>query len=56
MYQALGYVVYRKVLEYYADPHPEHAYDMRKALKRDIDQKSIIPLARAIHVSQLEYE
>lgn len=41
MYQQLGYIVYRTVLEYYSGD--EDAYDMRKALKRDVDKKSMIP-------------
>ncbi|KAK9402851.1 syntaxin-17 [Crotalus adamanteus] len=46
MYKQLGYSVYRTVLEYYSassgEPD-EDAYDMRKALSRDKEKKSIIP-------------
>jgi N-terminal acetyltransferase B complex catalytic subunit len=41
MYHHLGYIVYRRVLEYYSGD--EDAYDMRKALKRDVEKKSMIP-------------
>lgn len=41
MYHHLEYIVYRTVLEYYSGD--EDAYDMRKALKRDVEKKSVIP-------------
>lgn len=41
MYKRLGYVVYREVNGYYAGE--EDAYDMRKACKRDVNLKSIVP-------------
>ncbi|KAG1701314.1 N-alpha-acetyltransferase 20 [Nymphon striatum] len=44
MYQKLGYSVYRRVLEYYSGDPDEDAFDMRKALSRDVNKKSIIPL------------
>ncbi|CAD7087681.1 unnamed protein product [Hermetia illucens] len=44
MYTNLGYIVYRTVLEYYSGDPDEDAYDMRKALSRDVDKKSMIPL------------
>lgn len=40
MYHHLGYIVYRTVLEYYSGD--EDAYDMRRALKRDVEKKSMI--------------
>ncbi|XP_017473728.1 PREDICTED: N-alpha-acetyltransferase 20-like isoform X3 [Rhagoletis zephyria] len=43
MYQNLGYIIYRTILDYYAGEHDEDAYDMRKALSRDVEKKSIIP-------------
>jgi N-terminal acetyltransferase B complex catalytic subunit len=36
-------------------PQDEDAYDMRKALRRDVDKKSIIPLDRDVHIDELEY-
>ena len=51
MYKNLGYTVFREVLEYYDD---ESAYDMRKALKRDESQKSMIPLDKPIKAHELE--
>lgn len=55
MYEKFGYSIYRRVLDYYAGLNPEDAYDMRKALTRDIERKSIIPRHRTIHVDELEY-
>jgi len=44
MYKKLGYNVYRTVLDYYTGTPDEDAYDMRKAMPRDVEKKSIIPL------------
>ena len=56
MYHKLGYVVYRTVLDYYSGvDSDEDAYDMRKALSRDVDKKSVIPLSRPVHFVDLEY-
>jgi len=44
MYKKFGYSIYRQVVGYYAGPHPEDAYDMRKALPRDKDRLSVVPL------------
>ena len=52
MYKRLGYTVYRRVLGYYSEgPNTpgEDAFDMRKALPRDVDKKSIIPLNSPVH-------
>ena len=48
----MGYVVYRRVIGYYSGN--EDALDMRKAMPRDIDKKSIIPLTHPIYPHQLE--
>lgn len=59
MYKKLGYSVYREVLQYYSGEPPggskklggekdENAYDMRKALSRDIHKKSVIPLKHPV--------
>ncbi|NWQ81268.1 NAA20 acetyltransferase, partial [Columbina picui] len=57
MYKQLGYSVYRTVLEYYSassgEPD-EDAYDMRKALSRDTDKKSIIPLPHPVRPEDIE--
>jgi len=55
MYQELGYVVYRTVLQYYSGDKDEDAYDMRKALPRDIDKRSMVPLKEPVHMDELEY-
>ncbi|KAG9510965.1 E3 ubiquitin-protein ligase HECW2, partial [Fragariocoptes setiger] len=45
MYERSGYTIYRRVLDYYAgEAADEDAYDMRKALSRDVHKKSIKPL------------
>lgn len=52
MYNLLGYIVYRTVLEYYSGD--ENAYDMRKALKRDVDKKSMIALINPVRPEDID--
>ncbi|KAH8939638.1 hypothetical protein BDL97_15G045500 [Sphagnum fallax] len=54
MYEKLGYVVYRRVLKYYSGE--EDGLDMRKAMPRDTEKKSVIPLKRAVTPDELEYD
>ncbi|XP_011297987.1 N-alpha-acetyltransferase 20 [Fopius arisanus] len=54
MYQQLGYIVYRTVLEYYSGDPDEDAYDMRKALSRDIFKQSVIPLIHPVRPEDVE--
>ncbi|XP_010322767.1 N-terminal acetyltransferase B complex catalytic subunit NAA20 isoform X2 [Solanum lycopersicum] len=54
MYEKLDYVVYRRVLRYYSGE--EDGLDMRKALSRDVEKKSIIPLKRPVTPDELEYD
>ena len=49
----LGYSIYRQVLEYYSGE--EDAYDMRKAMPRDVGKKSVIPLQRPVRPEDLEW-
>lgn len=57
MYKHFGYVIYRRVIGYYSESSgKEDAYDMRKALSRDVHKKSIIPLDRPIYPEELEYQ
>ncbi|KAL6766225.1 hypothetical protein ACKKBG_A35165 [Auxenochlorella protothecoides x Auxenochlorella symbiontica] len=56
MYERFGYSVYRRVLGYYSGPSPEDALDMRKAMPRDVNKLSIVPLKRAIHPHELEFD
>ena len=51
MYEGLGYTVYREVLDYYSGE--ENAYDMRKALPRDVKKRSVVPLPRPVHPWEL---
>eukprot|EP01027_Heterolobosea_sp_BB2_P011351 GEZU01016526.1.p1 GENE.GEZU01016526.1~~GEZU01016526.1.p1 ORF type:complete len:121 (-),score=18.45 GEZU01016526.1:233-595(-) len=53
MYKKFGYSVYRQVIGYYSGE--EDAYDMRKALRRDVEKKSIIPLKKPVHPEDLEW-
>ncbi|DBB11925.1 TPA: N(alpha)-acetyltransferase 20, NatB catalytic subunit [Trebouxia sp. C0006] len=54
MYNKFGYSIYRTVLGYYSGD--ENAYDMRKAMSRDKEGKSVIPLTRPIHPHELEHD
>eukprot|EP01095_Lingulamoeba_sp_RSL-Kostka_P017650 TRINITY_DN930_c0_g1_i1.p1 TRINITY_DN930_c0_g1~~TRINITY_DN930_c0_g1_i1.p1 ORF type:complete len:176 (+),score=41.62 TRINITY_DN930_c0_g1_i1:56-583(+) len=51
MYKKFGYSIYRTVMGYYSGE--EDAYDMRKALPRDVNKQSIIPLGRPIKPNEL---
>ena len=55
MYRKFGYSVYRTVLGYYTGVDPEDGYDMRKALPRDVQKKSTVPLLYPITPDQLEW-
>lgn len=59
MYEKLGYIQYRRVLGYYSGENPdmksEDAWDMRKALPRDKEKLSVIPLDHPIHPDDLEW-
>ncbi|XP_064600655.1 N-alpha-acetyltransferase 20-like [Liolophura sinensis] len=54
MYRGLGYTVYRRVIEYYSGGVDEDAFDMRKALSRDKEKKSVIPLPHPVRPEELE--
>ena len=53
MYEAFGYSVYRRVLGYYSGT--EDAFDMRKALPRDKEKKSVVPLQHPVMPEDLEW-
>ncbi|KAI9208749.1 acyl-CoA N-acyltransferase [Polychytrium aggregatum] len=55
MYTKFGYTVYRRVLSYYTGDDPEDAFDMRKALPRDVKKESIIPLKHPVRPEDLEW-
>ncbi|KAK9720726.1 N-alpha-acetyltransferase 20 [Basidiobolus ranarum] len=48
MYEKFGYTVYRRVLGYYSGVDSEDAFDMRKALARDVKKESVIPLKHPV--------
>ncbi|KAJ2160903.1 N-acetyltransferase 5 [Coemansia sp. RSA 552] len=55
MYERFGYILYRKVIDYYIGDSimpTEYAHDMRMALPRDVDQKSVVPLKRPVTVEE----
>lgn len=54
MYRSFGYSVYRTVLQYYSGD--EDAYDMRKAMPRDVHKKSVIPLKKPVRPEELEFD
>uniref|UniRef100_A0A914X2C4 N-alpha-acetyltransferase 20 n=1 Tax=Plectus sambesii TaxID=2011161 RepID=A0A914X2C4_9BILA len=54
MYNNLGYVVYRRILDYYSGAQDEDAFDMRKALSRDVEQKSVIPLKQPVPCDDID--
>jgi N-terminal acetyltransferase B complex catalytic subunit len=59
MYENLGYVVYRRVTEYYqkwSHGPEEDAYDMRKSLSRDTDKQAMVPLKRAVHPDDVYFQ
>lgn len=47
-----GYSVYRTVIGYYSGE--EDAYDMRKAMPRDVHKRSLIPVKCRIYPHELE--
>lgn len=55
MYQQFNYSIYRRVIGYYSGESPEDAFDMRKALPRDVNKESVIPLDHDIHPFDLEW-
>ncbi|KXS18569.1 acyl-CoA N-acyltransferase [Gonapodya prolifera JEL478] len=58
MYRKFGYSVYRRVLGYYTGQGgegDEDAFDMRKAMKRDVNKESVVPMKRAIQPWELEW-
>lgn len=54
MYTNLGYIIYRTVLEYYSGDRDEDAYDMRKALSRDVEKKSVIPFTHPVRLEDVD--
>ena len=53
MYKKFGYSVYRTVLNYYSGE--EDAFDMRKAMPRDVHGRSVVPLKRPVRPDELEW-
>eukprot|EP00123_Amoebidium_parasiticum_P009913 comp19778_c0_seq1/m.23696 comp19778_c0_seq1/g.23696 ORF comp19778_c0_seq1/g.23696 comp19778_c0_seq1/m.23696 type:complete len:174 (-) comp19778_c0_seq1:47-568(-) len=53
MYTKLGYIVYRRVIGYYSGTVEEDAFDMRKALPRDVHKESVVPLPHPVYPDDL---
>jgi N-terminal acetyltransferase B complex catalytic subunit len=53
MYENISYIVYRRVIGYYSGT--EDAFDMRKALKRDVSKSSVVPLKYPVRPEDLEW-
>ncbi|EFO25246.1 hypothetical protein LOAG_03236 [Loa loa] len=54
MYKSLGYVVYRRIIDYYSGENDEDAYDMRKALSRDPEKKSMISMKQPVTCDEID--
>jgi len=53
MYKSFGYVIYRRVLNYYSSENKEDAYDMRKSLVRDEKKLTMIPLKHPVKAEDI---
>ena len=53
MYEKFGYTSYRRVIGYYGE---EDGLDMRKAMPRDTEGTSVIPLGHPVYPDELEYD
>ncbi|CAF4333466.1 unnamed protein product [Adineta steineri] len=53
MYHKLNYVVYRRIIGYYSGERDEDAFDMRKALPKDVEKKSLIPIPHPVRPEDL---
>eukprot|EP00892_Ulva_mutabilis_P006718 jgi/Ulvmu1/4418/UM002_0143.1 len=54
LYKRLGYTTYRTVLGYYSGT--EDALDMRKAMPRDVNQESTVPLKHPVLPQDIEFD
>lgn len=54
MYEKLGYLIYRRVRNYYSGPE-EDAFDMRKSMPRDTEKVTMQPLNKTINPNELEF-
>ncbi|VDN53782.1 unnamed protein product [Dracunculus medinensis] len=54
MYKSLGYIVYRRIIDYYSGKFEEDAYDMRKALSRDHQKKSVVPIKLPVSCNEID--
>ena len=54
MYQGMNYNIYRTVTNYYSGPE-EDAYDMRKAMPRDVNKLTLHTERNVISPSELEF-
>lgn len=53
MYSDMGYITYRTVTGYYSGE--EDGLDMHKALPRDVERKSMIPIPNPVSPDEIDY-
>lgn len=53
MYSDMGYITYRTVTGYYSGE--EDGLDMHKALPRDVERKSMIPIKDPVSPDEIDY-
>lgn len=53
MYSDMGYITYRRVTGYYSGE--EDGLDMHKALPRDVERKSMIPIPNPVSPDEIDY-
>jgi N-terminal acetyltransferase B complex catalytic subunit len=53
MYHKLNYIIYRRILGYYSGERDEDAFDMRKALSRDVNKKFLVPIPYPVRPEDL---
>ena len=54
-YKKRGFVVYRRIKDYYSGARTEDAFDMRKALSADPSGESVVPITRVVTVNEIEF-
>jgi N-terminal acetyltransferase B complex catalytic subunit len=53
MYSDMGYITYRTVTGYYSGE--EDGLDMHKALARDVEKKSMVPIKDPVSPNEIDY-
>ena len=53
LYEALGYIVYRRIINYYGGEKEEDAFDMRKACSADVNRESVVPIPHPVSADNI---